>query len=178
MAGRPYMSGYQYETSPRKLEPDIRRTPKKYPKKSTAANPKKKENRQVSTNKKYVKRRQMWMKTKTIISIMFIFAVIFVIGYRDSLISAKFATIQNLKKEVSDIQKENNQLEISIQDSVNIATIEQEAREKLGMQKLANKQIVYVKLDKKDYVESKKEEVKIEEPSWFESILDKIKNIF
>ena len=178
MPGRYHNVGYQYETSPRKLEPEIKRTQKKYPKKSTTAKTKKKENIKVSSDKKYVRRREMWMQAKTIAGIMFIFAVIFTIGYRDSLISAKFAAIQSLKKEVSEIEKQNNQLEVSIQDSLNLATIEQEAKEKLGMQKLANKQIVNVKLDKKDYVENKKEEVKIEEPSLLDSIIDKLKNIF
>ena len=45
------------------------------------------------------------------------------------------------------------------------------------MQKLTNKQTVYVTLPKKDYVESASEEVVIEkEKSWFEQVVDKIFN--
>ena len=43
------------------------------------------------------------------------------------------------------------------------------------MQKLTNKQTVYVNLPKEDYVESASEEVVVqEEENWFEQILDKI----
>ena len=41
------------------------------------------------------------------------------------------------------------------------------------MQKLTNKQAVYVSLPKKDYIETATEEVKIEEnQNWFEKILN------
>ena len=55
--------------------------------------------------------------------------------------------------------------------------IEQQAKEKLGMKKLTNKQTVYVTLPKKDYVESPSEKVITkEEKNWFESLVDKIFN--
>ena len=45
------------------------------------------------------------------------------------------------------------------------------------MQKLSNRQTVYVTLPKKDYVESASEKVEIEEEkSWWEKIADKIFN--
>ena len=51
------------------------------------------------------------------------------------------------------------------------------AKEKLGMQKLTNKQTVYVSLPKKDYVESASEKVVIEkDKNWFEKFVDKIFN--
>lgn len=47
------------------------------------------------------------------------------------------------------------------------------------MQKISPKQIVYINLPKKDYVEPKTEEVIIEEEkSFFDNLLEKIKNIF
>ena len=58
---------------------------------------------------------------------------------------------------------------------MNLNTIEKLAKEKLGMQKLTNKQTVYVSLPKKDYVESATEEVVIEEEeNWFTKIINKI----
>jgi len=43
------------------------------------------------------------------------------------------------------------------------------------MQKLTNKQTVYISLPKKDYVEAATEEVIIEEETnWFENIINKI----
>ena len=55
--------------------------------------------------------------------------------------------------------------------------LSQKAKELLGMQKLTNKQIVYISIPKKDYVEYKAEEIIMEEEkSFFENILEKIKN--
>lgn len=45
------------------------------------------------------------------------------------------------------------------------------------MQKLTNKQIVYVSLPKKDYVESASEKVVIkDQTNWFEKLVNKIFN--
>ena len=55
---------------------------------------------------------------------------------------------------MSSLEKENEQLKVNIENSVNLNNIEQAAKEKLGMQKLTNKQAVYVSLPKKDYIES------------------------
>ena len=56
-------------------------------------------------------------------------------------------------------------------------TDEKQAKEKLGMQKLTNKQTVYITLPKKDYVEPATEEViKETEKNWFEKFIDKIFN--
>ena len=75
------------------------------------------------------------------------------------------------------MQKENEQLKVSIENNINLNTIEKQAKEKLGMQKLTNRQTVYVSLPKKDYVESASEEVVVkQEKSWFEKFVDKIFN--
>ena len=99
------------------------------------------------------------------------------ISYRTSQINEKFSQIQTLKTELASLQKENEQLEVSIENGLNLNNIEKEAKEKLGMQKLTNKQTVYVQLPKKDYVEPASEEVVIEkEKNWFEQLIDKIFN--
>ena len=75
------------------------------------------------------------------------------------------------------MQKENEQLKVSIENSVNISNIEKVAKEELGMQKLSGKQTVYVTLPKKDYVESASEKVVIEKnKTWWEKVADKILN--
>ena len=52
------------------------------------------------------------------------------------------------------------------------------AKEELGMEKLTNKQIVYVTLPKKDYVESASEKIQIEkEKNIWQKILDRILNL-
>ena len=74
---------------------------------------------------------------------------------------------------MSKLQKENDQLEIGIQNSLNLNNIEQAAKEMLGMQKLTNKQIVYINLSKEDYVLPTTETVIMEDNT---SVFTKVKN--
>ena len=104
-----------------------------------------------------------------------VFTVLLAISYQNSQITVKFNQMQDQKKKLSAIQKENEQLEINIENSLNIKNIEKEAKEKLGMEKLTNKQTVYVTLPKKDYVESASEKVVVkEERNWLQKIIDYI----
>lgn len=154
---------YQYETSPRKLQPD-------YDKK------RKLEVRETPESEILKKQREDKKKTvKQISCVLIIFAILLTISYRNSLINERFNQVQNQKKELATLQKENEQTEVGIENSLNLNNIEQAAKEKLGMQKLTNKQTVYINLPKKDYVESPKESVFVEEN---ESIIQKIINIF
>ena len=78
-----------------------------------------------------------------------------------------------MKANLAAIEKQNEQLKVNLENSLNLSNIEKLAEEKLGMQKLDNSQKVYVSLDKKDYVEAASEEVKIEEDkTWIEQLLD------
>lgn len=191
--------GYQYDTNPRKLDINYSKPKKKknssQKKKNTTykskANPKitkkvhKKIESPVNENKKSKKeiqkeklinfRIKFAIGCKTVL----IFAAFFFILFREAQISELFSNIQKLKTSVTTIQKENDQLEINIQNSINANNIEQSAKELLGMQKLTSKQTVYISLPKEDYVEHSTEEVIItEEKSWFDSLIDNIKNIF
>lgn len=159
-------AGYQYETSPRKLEPSYK--PRK--KQNIKVLEKTKPNTRALQNEK---KRQ----AKITLTIIAIFAVLLTISYRNSQINEKFNNVQTLKRELSSLQKENEQLKVTIQNSLSSNYIEQQAKEKLGMKKLTNKQTVYVALPKKDYVESPSEKVIIEEEkNWFESFVDKLFN--
>ena len=159
-------SRYQYETSPRKLEPEYK--PSKSKKKSNA---KAKKNAVNTKNKKQAEKEKAReaRKVRFLIALncIAILGALFAVIWRNSLITQSFAQMQNLKSEISEIQKENDQLEISIQNNLNLNNIEQEAKEKLGMQKLTSKQTIYLNLPKKDYVEPSTEEIVIEESQSF-----------
>lgn len=160
---------YQYETSPRKLEPEYQPNKRKVKKKNVKS-ASKKANTQSKKNSSKNSFKTRFLVT---VNLFMIFAVLFVIIYRNSLISQSFSQIQTLKSQVTELQKENDQLEIGIQNSLNINNIEQAAKDLLGMQKLSSKQTVYLTLPKKDYVEPSTEEVIIEENL---SLFDKISN--
>ena len=164
-------SRYQYETSPRKLQPEYRPTKKQYPKKSTA-----KKNNVKTKSKQQAKKNT---NSKIILYIGAIFVILFAVSYRNALIAQKYSEIKNLKSELSEVEKENKQLEVNIESKTNLGAIEEKASKELGLKKLDDSQIIYVNLEKQDYVESSEEELKMtEDENWFESLINKIKNIF
>ena len=162
--------GYQYETSPRKLQPEYEPVKNPYEKKKTSTA--KKKEAEVKNTKKQAK-----VKTKTVFGVAIAFAVLFAISYQNSLIAENFSQKEKLKNNLSAIEKENEQLKVNIEKSLNLSKVEQSAKEVLGMQKLDNSQKVYINLPKEDYVETEKEEVVIEEEtSFWEKLLENIKN--
>ena len=182
---------YQYDTNPRKLKPEYssktrKETTKRKSTQTTIKQTAKKKVKGKTTTKKSKKdeiKAQKILIAKTKFSIFVkcavLFAIIFLMLFRQSQISESFSKIQNLKTSITKVQKENDQIEINIQNSMNSNNLEQKAKELLGMQKLTNKQIVYISIPKKDYVEYKAEEIIMEEEkSFFENILEKIKGLF
>lgn len=161
-------NAYQYETSPRKLQPQTNpRTRKK-----VTTNTKNKSN---NKNTKKISNKQKKNKKNKIRAVFYVtlgFIILFTISYRNSLITESFNEKESLKKELNSLKKTNEQLQVGIENALNLNTIEQEAKERSGMQKLTNSQKVYVNLEKKDYVQSATEEVIIEDnTSWFQKII-------
>ena len=153
---------YEYETSPRKIEPDYERPRTK--KTATQKKSKKVQNKAIRESRK---------TAKYIIEIAIAFAVLLTISYRYSLINTRFSEKENLKSQLADIQKQNAQLQLSIETGTNINNIEQQAKEKLGMKKLDNNQKVYVSLPKEDYVESSTEQVETgEDETWWQALIN------
>lgn len=153
---------YQYETSPRKLEPKYKKTTKR--------------NLRVIETPKEQKlqseKEQRRKNKKQICIVVATFAIFLILSYRNSLINEEFKVIQNQKSELSMIEKTNKQLEVSIESSLNLKNIEKVAAEQLGMQKQSTEQTIYTKLPKEDYIEVAGEEIKQEEVGFFESILN------
>lgn len=163
-----YNSRYQYETSPRKLQPEYEPIRKKYPKKSTA----RKTNVTPKKKTKTKAKKQVKIQAKVMGYVAIGFIILLAISYRNSLINENFAQIKSLKTELATIQKENEQLEVNIESNLNLKTVEQSAQEMLGMQKLNNAQKVYINLLKQDYIEPASEEiVKNNQTSWFQKVM-------
>ena len=166
---------YQFETSPRKLQPEYE--PKK--KKQVKRNVQKNVELHQNGNPKKQAKRKVKMEVKMIVWILLGFAIFCVISYRNSLINESYNDKEKLKQDLAVIQKENEQLQVSIENSLNLSNIEQAAKDKLGMQKLNNSQKIYVSLPKKDYIEAATEEIIFtEELSWLEQLLGYMKKIF
>ena len=158
--------GYQYETSPKKLQPEY--VPTKKAKKKTNVKP--------QNTKKPSKQQKNKYNYKPVVYIGLAFVMLFTISYRYSLINEEYNSKENVKSKVSAVQKENEQLKVSIENSLNLSSIEKAAQDKLGMQKLTNDQKIYISLPKKDYVQSSTDNTETTtEKSWLEKIIEKIK---
>ena len=162
---------YEYGTTPRKLQPEY--NPQKQKKNKKYQEQLKINEKQRRENMKLEKKKH----NKNVAFIIAIFLILLAISYRSSLINERFSAIQKDKETLSALQKTNDQLEVSIESSLNLKNVEEVAKDKLGMQKLDNNQKVYVNLDKKDYVEASTEDIKItnsEEKNWFMKIINNI----
>lgn len=161
---------YEYGTTPRKLDPDY----------SRRSNTKKRQLKIVEDLPRQqikVSKNQRKRQLKMTLTVAVLFLLLLTISCRNSQIDRQFNQIQDQKKQLASLQKENEQLKVSIENSLNLNNVEKVAKEELGMQKLSSKQTVYVTLPKKDYVESASEKVVIEEEkSWWEELADKFFN--
>ena len=175
--------GYQYGTSPRKVEPEVR-TPKKAPKKvANSKNTKNKKTTKATTSKKQkdkAKSKELrTVKTNITILMMVFLGSILLIMYRNVKIRESYAGVQELNKQIASLEKENSQISVQIQNSLNLNNIEEMASASLGMQKLSNKQTVYISLDTKGYTEiSQKSLTKEKKTNFFKMIIDKIVDFF
>ena len=92
--------GYQYETSPKKLQPEY--VPTKKAKKKTNVKP--------QNTKKPSKQQTNKYNYKPVVYIGLAFVTLFTISYRYSLINEEYNSKENIKSKVSAVQKENEQL--------------------------------------------------------------------
>ena len=164
--------GYQYETSPRKLQPEYE------PQKNPYQNKKSSTKKLKTTNNKKQSKKTLKPKAKAIVYLAIGFTILFAISYRNSLITESFNEKEELKKNLSSIEKENEQLKINIENSLNLNNVAQSAKEMLGMQKLDNSQKVYISLPKKDYVEPAMQEiVKVDKMNIWQKIVKSVSGI-
>ena len=164
-------AGYQYETSPRKLKPEYEPLKNPYSKKKSSTLKQKEQ--------KPKEKRQLKPKAKIVLYVLIGFGILFAISYRNSLITASFNEKEDMKKELSVLQKENAQLKINIQNSLNLANVEKSATAMLGMKKLDDSQKIYVNLPKKDYVEPASEQIIVtEEKGWFQKMIEGVTSLF
>ena len=90
-------SRYQYETSPRKLQPEYIPTKKKYPKKSTV--------RKSNIKNQNKKEETININSKIILYIGIVFIILFAISYRNALIAQTYSQVKELKSELSEVVK-------------------------------------------------------------------------
>ena len=167
---------YQYGTSPKKLEPDVKSS-KKSDKKIVNIKNKTAKNKK---NQEKIRQNEIKLaKTNFAILIVICLGCILLVMYRNVKIRESFAGVQDLSKSVSLLEKENSQIKVNIQNSLNLNNIEDIAETTLGMQKLSSKQTVYINLDTKNYTEiSQKSITKENKTSVIKKVINKIIDFF
>lgn len=105
------------------------------------------------------------------LSIGLVIFMAFFLVYKKSVADQKFLEVSKLKNSITEIEKENAQLQYNLQTTASLLNVETEAISKLGMTKLDNKRIVKLTVPKQDYVEKIEQEISKESNN---SILDKI----
>ena len=161
---------YEYDTSPRDFDNDLYIPRQTNTRGRTSGKPKLRVLPKTKAKRDY----------KLIIEVFLVFALFAVIGYRVSIINSSLKEKEKLKTELSEIKKQNEQLQVNIEQQMNLKTVEKEAKEKLGMQKLDNNQKVYVTLPKQDYTEGNSNESieeNTEDTSWWSKLLKDLFNI-
>ena len=187
MASRVYgyqgHKGYQFETSPKKIQPDYEPEDIK-PRKKDKRNQKKAikdgaNKKQENTHAKKMSKEELNRKIKLVCYVAFGFAVLFTISYRNSIINEKFNEKEKLKVELAEIQKVNEQLEVGIENELNLTNVEAMAKDKLGMAKLNNSQKIYISLPKKEYVEATTTEIaQNQNQGILENLILRLKELF
>ena len=175
--------GYQYGTSPKKVEPEVKtskKSPKKYINNENKKNAKKTKNVETKKQKDKIKAKELQIaRTNFVILMVVILGCILLLMYRSIKIRESFAGVQEMNKQVSLLEKENSQISVQIQNNLNLNNIEEIATTSLGMQKLSSKQTVYINLDTKGYTEvSQKSITKEDKKSLFKKVVDKIVDFF
>lgn len=164
------MVDYQYETSPRKIEYEAPKKKKKVKAKSPKAKLSEKTIKEIETKKA--------QRNFTIVMAIVLICAGFIV-FMNVKINESFSEVQSMTKTISNLEKENSQISVNIQNSLNLSNIESKAISELGMQKLSNKQITYVALDTKDYVEISSEKIALSSnDGFFKTLWNKFLNIF
>ena len=154
MANREF--GYQYETSPRKLEPDYRRTTSKKKTVTKSSQEKKKQNK-AKQKKKF----KMSFEIKFFLNSMLFFSIIFAIIACQAFVEQKYKEKEKLRQTYNEMLSSAN---MSGDLNNNMRVIASE----YGMQ---TKSATLIDLGTSDYIESPVEEVEEEEGGFWSWIV-------
>lgn len=90
-----------------------------------------------------------------------------------------FTSVNNLKSQIEEQRKENEQLALNLQNQASLVKIEQDAKYRLGMQKIEPTRIIKVQTNEKDYIEAENVSIiKDKEEAVFDKIFKFLMNLF
>ena len=155
---------YQYETSPRKLEPEYNKPKKKKPVSKKAV----KKNTKKSVQNKPKQKYKLSFEVKFFINSMLFFALIFAMIACQALVDQRYKEKEGLKQEYAKLVAQSN-MALGGNEDVRVVASE------YGMQ---TKSATLIDLGTSDYIEYSAAEVEPEKISFFEEIINYIKDMF
>lgn len=110
------------------------------------------------------------------LAMVFVFAVLVV--FSNAMTIEQKATISQLKDELKQIEDNNRYIETELTKNIDLKEVEKQAVQRLGMQKPANYQIVYIDVPKQSYTSKYENKSNELNQNKLESLKESIKKIF
>lgn len=135
--------------------------------------------RTTKTTKKQskVKTVNIKMQKRVIVGLLLSFALLMFITYRGNIINEKNLALAQMKKDIKTQNDAIVALKLDIEKTNDLNVIEQYAKEKLGMQKPQDNQIVYLDLGAQDHIAKTDDNTLTETNSVLKSVKEYIANI-
>ena len=125
----------------------------------------------------YIKKKKIKQKDVRTKFFLFVFLGILLISmpmyiiFKSAESDELFTKVNRLKGQIEEQIKENEQLALNLQNQASLVKIEQDAKYRLGMQKIEPTKIIKVQTNEKDYIETESVSIIRDKE---ESVIDKI----
>ena len=133
----------------------------------------------------YIKKKKIKQRDTRTKFFLFIFLGILLISmpmyiiFKSAESDELFKKVNRLKGQIEEQRKENEQLALNFQNQASLIKIEQDAKYKLGMQKIEPTKIIKVQTNEKDYIETESvSTIKDKEESVIDKIFKFVMNLF
>ena len=133
----------------------------------------------------YIKKKKIKQKDVRTKFFIFVFLGILLISmpmyiiFKSAESDELFTKVNRLKGQIEEQRKENEQLDLNLQNQASLVKIEQDAKYRLGMQKIEPTKIIKVQTNEKDYIETESVSIiKDKEESVIDKIFKFVMNLF
>ena len=133
----------------------------------------------------YIKKKKIKQRDTRTKFFLFIFLGILLISmpmyiiFKSAESDELFKKVNRLKGQIEEQRKENEQLALNLQNQASLIKIEQDAKYKLGTQKIEPTKIIKVQTNEKDYIETESvSTIKDKEESVIDKIFKFVMNLF
>ena len=133
----------------------------------------------------YIKKKKIKQKDVRTKFFLFVFLGILLISmpmyiiFKSAESDELFTKVNRLKGQIEEQRKENEQLALNLQNQASLVKIEQDAKYRLGMQKIEPTKIIKVQTNEKDYIETESVSIiRDKEETVIDKIFEFVMNLF